>query len=218
MDDQRLLDYLENFISPERIARFSEVLEERTKFITVALEDVFQLHNTSAVIRSCEVFGIQEAHVIEGRFEKRLDKNIAMGAQQWVDVYRYRNTKTCIQKLRDDGYQIIATVPSISATSLEDFEIDKKTALFFGTEKEGLSDEVLQSSDGLLRIPMFGFTESLNISVSAAILLHQLSTKLRKADLPWRLSEREKLKIRLEWTKKSIKSIDDILNRYRSGH
>ncbi|MFH6604260.1 TrmH family RNA methyltransferase [Maribacter algicola] len=218
MDDQRLLAYLEEFISPARIDRFSEVLKERTKYITVALEDVFQLHNTSAVIRSCEVFGIQEAHVIEARFGKRLDKNIAMGAQQWVDVHRYKNTKTCIQELRDSGYQIMATVPSISATPLDDFEIDRKTALFFGTEKEGLSDEVLRSSDGLLRIPMFGFTESLNISVSAAILLHQLSTKLRKTNLPWQLSESEKLKIRLDWTKKSIKSIDDILNRYRSVH
>jgi len=111
MEDQQLLTYLEEFISIERKERFLKILEERTKFITVAIEDVFQLHNTSAVIRSCEVFGIQTAHVIEGRFGKILDKNIAMGAQQWVDVERYENTTSCISYLRGEGYQIIATTP-----------------------------------------------------------------------------------------------------------
>ena len=218
MEDQRLLDYLEDFITTERKDRFLQVLEERTKFFTVAMEDVFQLHNTSAVIRSCEVFGIQEAHVIEGRFGKRLDRNIAMGAQQWVDVNRYQNTPSCIQALRNNGYQIIATTPLGNAMSIDDFNLDRKTALFFGTEKEGLSNEVLQAADGLLKIPMFGFTESLNISVSAAILLQHLTSKLRASDLPWPLTAQEKLKLQLDWTKKSIKSIDDILARYYSGH
>jgi len=218
MEDQRLLDYLEDFITTERKNRFLQVLENRTKFLTVAVEDVFQFHNTSAVIRSCEVFGIQEAHVIEGRFGKRLDKNIAMGAQQWIDVNRYQNTQSCIQALRNEGYQIIATTPLENAMSMDDFNVGKKTALFFGTEKEGLSNEVLQAADGLLKIPMFGFTESLNISVSAAILLQYLTSKLKATDLPWQLTAQEKLKLQLDWTKKSIKSIDDILARYHSGH
>jgi len=216
MEEQELLSYLENFISPERIARFSEILKNRTKFITVAMEDVFQLHNTSAVIRSCEVFGVQEAHVIEGRFGKRLDKNIAMGAQQWVDVHRYQNTSDCIQALRNENYQIIATTPSEKVSSMNNFKVHRKTALFFGTEKEGLSDDVLKNADGFLKIPMFGFTESLNISVSAAILLQDLNSKLKKTDLPWQLTANEKLEIQLDWTKKSIKSIDDILTRYYS--
>ena len=214
MEDQQLLTYLEEFISIERKERFLKILEERTKFITVAIEDVFQLHNTSAVIRSCEVFGIQNAHVIEGRFGKRLDKNIAMGAQQWVDVARYENTKSCISYLRGEGYQIIATTPYNDSCLLEEFEIDKKSALFFGTEKEGLSEEVMQEADGFLKIPMVGFTDSLNISVSAAIILQHLSSKLKREGLPWQLSDYEKLEKRLDWTKKSIKSIDDILARF----
>lgn len=214
MEDQQLLTYLEEFISIERKERFLKILEERTKFITVAIEDVFQLHNTSAVIRSCEVFGIQTAHVIEARFGKILDKNIAMGAQQWVDVARYEDTKSCISYLRSEGYQIIATTPHNDSCLLEEFEIDKKSALFFGTEKEGLSEEVMQEADGFLKIPMVGFTESLNISVSAAILLQYLRSKLKKQGLPWQLSEVEKLEKRLDWTKKSIKSLDDILSRY----
>ena len=214
MVDKQLLAYLEEIISIGRKERFLKVLEERTKFITVAIEDVFQMHNTSAVIRSCEVFGIQTAHVIEGRFGKRLDKNIAMGAQQWVDVERYEGTKSCISHLRGEGYQIIATTPHNDSCLLEDFEINKKSALFFGTEKEGLSEVVMQEADGFLKIPMVGFTESLNISVSAAIILQYLTTKLKKQELPWQLSDSEKLEKRLDWTKKSIKSLDDILSRY----
>jgi len=214
MIDLQLLTYLEEFISAERKERFLEVLEERTKFITVAIEDVFQLHNTSAVIRSCEAFGIQNAHVIENRFDARLDKNIAMGAQQWVDVRRHEDTKSCISHLRDEGYSIIATTPHDNSCLLKDFKIKEKIALFFGTEKEGLSTDVLQEADGLLKIPMVGFTESLNISVSAAIILQHLTGKLKQQDLPWQLSDSEKSDKRLAWTKKSIKSIDDILSRF----
>ncbi len=214
MVDLQLLAYLEEFISVERKERFFKVLEERTKFITVAIEDVFQLHNTSAVIRSCEVFGIQNAHVIENRFGERIDKNIAMGAQQWVDVQRYENTKSCISHLRNEGYRIIATTPHDDSCLLEDFKIKEKIALFFGTEKEGLSAEVLQEADGLLKIPMVGFTESLNISVSAAIVLQHLTGKLKQQDLPWQLSDSDKLDKRLDWTKKSIKSLDDVLSRF----
>ena len=210
----RLLSYLEGFISEDRSRRFVDVLEARTRYITVAMEDVFQLHNTSAVIRSCDVFGVQEAHVIEARFGKRLDKNIAMGAQQWVDVHRHTNVKACITALRSNGYQIIATSPHANSSLLSDFVLDQKTALFFGTEKEGLSKTVLDSADGFLKIPMAGFTESLNISVSAAIILQTLTTQLKKSNLPWQLTEKDKLSLRLDWTKKSIKSIEDIMLRY----
>jgi len=214
MVDGDLLSYLENFISEERRERFNSVLKRRTKYITVAIEDVYQLHNTSAVIRSCEVFGIQEAHVMESRFGKQLDKNIAMGAQQWVDVHRYKNTSDCIGKLKSSGYKIIATTPHNDAVLLDDFKIEDKIALFFGTERDGLSPEVMENADQFLKIPMLGFTESLNISVAAAIILQNLGGKLRKTSLPWNLTENEKAEIRLGWTKKSIKSITEILIRY----
>ncbi|MRH99920.1 TrmH family RNA methyltransferase [Kriegella sp. EG-1] len=214
MIDYQLLKYLEEFITPERKDRFAKILDDRTKYITVAIEDVFQLHNTSAVIRSCEIFGIQEAHVIEGRYGKRLDKNIAMGAEQWVDVIRYSNTRNCINQLRNNGYQIIATTPHNNSCHLNEFTLNKKTALFFGTEREGLSEVVFKEADGFLKIPMLGFTESLNISVSAAIILQYLRTQLNGSDLKWRLSPNEKIEKRLDWTKKSIKSINEILDRY----
>ena len=212
--DKDLLSYLEGFLSEERKQRFLDVLVNRTRFLTVAIEDVYQLHNTSAVIRSCDAFGIQDIHVIEDRFGKRLDKNIAMGAEQWVDVNRYQTAYDCIDTLKAKGYKIIATTPHDNSSLLSDFTVTSKTALFFGTEKEGLSDEVLQKADGFLKIPMVGFSESLNISVSAAIILQELMEKLRKSKLTWQLSDIELLDKRLDWTKKSIKDIEGILARY----
>ena len=215
MIDPDLLSYLETYITPERLKRFNDVLRERTNYITVAIEDVFQMHNASAVIRSCDVFGIQKAHIIEDRFGECVDKNIAMGAQKWVDIERYSNAKSCIHNLRNNGYKIIATTPNNDSTLLEDFKLEHKMALFFGTEKEGLSPEVLEQADGTLKIPMSGFSESLNISVSAAIILYNLTLQLKRSNLPWSLTEEEILEKRLDWTKKSIKSIDEIIERYR---
>ncbi|MFS4418331.1 TrmH family RNA methyltransferase [Maribacter sp. 2307ULW6-5] len=214
--ERALLHYLEGFISEERKNRFKEVLDQRTKCITVAMEDVYQLHNTSAVIRSCDIFGIQEAHVIEGRNRNRLDGNIAMGAQQWVDVHRYGNSLDCVRHLRERGYQIVATTPHEKATLLSDFELREKVALFFGTERDGLTQEVMATADGYLKIPMRGFTQSFNISVAAAIILQDLSNKLLKSDLNWPLTDREKFEKRLDWTKKSIKDIDFILQRFHA--
>lgn len=214
MVDTELLTYLESFVSEKRRNRFDEVLENRTKFITVATEDVFQLHNASAVIRSCDVFGIQEAHLIEERFGQRLDKNIAMGAQQWVDTHAYTDARTCIGTLRDKGYSIVATTPMEGSVSLREFKLENPVALFFGTEKEGLSRTVLDHADVKLRIPMYGFTRSLNISVSAAILLHQLTGQLRASNFQWKLTEEEKMEKRMDWLKKSINQVDEILDRY----
>ncbi|APU08858.1 rRNA methyltransferase [Cellulophaga lytica] len=214
MTDTKLLTYLENIISEERKTRFLDILKDRTNYITVAIEDVFQMHNTSAVIRSCDAFGVQTAHLIESKYSEPLDKNIAMGAQQWVTTPRYNTTTECIDTLRKDGYKIIATSPHTDSYLLDDFKIDDKIALFFGTEKSGLSQEVLDKADGFVKIPMVGFSESLNISVSAAILLQHLTTELKKTTKNWQLTAEEILAIRLDWTKKSIKSIDDILERY----
>lgn len=214
MKEQELLEYLEGFISEERKERFLEILEKRTNFITVAIEDLFKFHNTSAVIRSCEVFGVQEVHVMDTKNGEQLDKKIAMGAEQWVDVHRYTKTQECINSLKAEGYQIIATTPHENARLLADFKMDKKTALFFGTERDGLSDMVMQQADGFLKIPMRGFTESLNISVAAAIILQDLTEKLMKSDKPWELTDDQKFERRLDWTKKTIKSIDEILKRY----
>ncbi|WP_288898573.1 RNA methyltransferase [uncultured Capnocytophaga sp.] len=209
-----LLDYLQNFITEERKQRFLEIISQRTNHFTVAMEDVFQMHNTSAVVRTCEVFGVQQAHSIEGRYGKRLDEKIAMGAQKWVDVFRYDDTQKCIDILREKGYQIVATTPHKDAYLLNDFDISKKSAFFFGTEKEGLSKKVLAQADTYLKIPMVGFTESLNISVAVAIVLQQLTDKLRRSNIKWQLTDEERYSVLEQWTKISVRNVNDVIKRY----
>ena len=209
-----LLDYLQNFITEERKQRFSEIISQRTNHFTVAMEDVFQMHNTSAVVRTCEVFGVQQAHSIEGRYGKRLDEKIAMGAQKWVDVFRYDDTQKCIDTLREKGYQIVATTPHKDAYLLNDFDISKKSAFFFGTEKEGLSEKVLAQADTYLKIPMVGITESLNISVAVAIVLQQLTDKLRRSNIKWQLTDEERYNVLEQWTKISVRNVNDVIKRY----
>lgn len=209
-----LLEYLEGFITDNRKNGFLNVLKNRTKHITIAMEDVYQLHNTSAVMRSCEVFGVQELNVIEQRFGKRIDKEIALGAEKWVDINRFSSIQNCIDDLKNKGYQIIATTPHNNSCLLDEFDITKKSAIFFGTEKLGLSKEILQQADGYLKIPMVGFTESLNISVSAAIVIQDLTNRIRKSSIKWQLTEEEIIDKRLDWTRKSIKDIAYIESRY----
>lgn len=212
--DKNLITYLESYITERRLQLIRDISANRTRHITVVTEDVYQMHNTSAVLRSCDIFGIQDLHVIQDQIGKRIDKEIAMGAQKWVDVYQYDSTRACISALRSQGYRIIATTPHEDSSSLDTFSLDQKAAIFFGKEKEGLSEQVLKNADGFLTIPMYGFTESLNVSVSAAIILRHLRARLHQSDICWRLSQKELTDLRLKWIKKCIKNVDEIIEHY----
>jgi len=214
MIDIRALKHLEGFLTTSRSRKFQEVIAQRTRHFTVATEDVYQLHNTSAVMRSCDVFGIQDIHIIEEQNTKKIDREIAMGAQKWVDLHRYQTSKEAVKKLRKMGYQIIATTPHKNNKTLNEFDITKKSCFFFGRETEGLSNEVIQQADGFLKIPMVGFTESLNISVSAAIILQSVTSRLKQSQIDWQLSETEQLEKRFDWCKKTIKSHEEIIERF----
>jgi len=214
MIDLKLIEHLETYLTPHRKSRFEAILPERTKHFTVATEDVYQLHNTSAVMRSCDVFGIQELHIVEEQNSKSIDREIAMGAQKWVDLKRYQSVNDCILDLKQKGYQIVATTPHKEDCELHDFDVTKKSCFFFGRETQGLSQAVLDQADSFLKIPMVGFTESLNISVSAAIILQHVTTKLKQTDINWQLSNEEVLEKRLDWCKKTIKSYDEITERF----
>lgn len=212
--DLELFDYLQTYLTDRRKQLFADVLSRRTRHFTVVTEDVYQLHNTSAVMRTCDVFGIQDLYVVEEKLGKRIDREIAMGAQKWVTLHRRGTISECMDDLQSKGYQIIATTPHIDSTYLHDFDVTKKSAFIFGKESEGLSETVLNRADGFLKIPMYGFTESLNISVSAAIILQQVVTKLKQTNIDWQLSDEEKLEIGIEWTRKTIKSADEITERF----
>ncbi len=212
--DLQLFEYLQSYLTERRRNLFDTVLAQRTRHFTVVTEDVYQMHNASAVMRSCDVFGIQDLHVIEERFGKKMDREIAMGAQKWVNLHRHQKVKDCISDLRSQGYQIVATTPHNDSCMLQDFDVSQKSAFFFGTEKEGVSQQVMDAADTYLKIPMFGFTESLNISVSAAIILQDVVTRMRSQNIPWQLSDSEILELKMQWTRNSIKSVDEIVARY----
>ena len=222
MIDHKYIEYLEQFVTDKRRVLFGKVLDERTRHFTVAIEDIYQPHNASAVVRSCEIFGIQDVHVVQNKYKFYASNQVAKGAQKWLDFKLFKekdtnNTLACIDDLRKNGYKIIATTPHNESCMLEDFDITKKSAFFFGVEKEGLSKDVMDNADGYLKIPMVGFTESLNISVAAAIILQSMNEKLKKSDVNWQLSEHEKSTLYLDWLEKSIKSIKSIKEYYYSG-
>jgi len=218
MKDTKLLAYLEGFVTEKRKNLFKKVLENRTKHFTVVLEDIYQAHNASAVVRSCDIFGIQDVHAIENKYTNKVSRHVAKGAQKWLNFYRYRNdgnnTQQCISDLRNKGYQIIVTTPHNDSCLLADFDISKKSAFVFGVEKEGVSDEMMQEADGYLKIPMVGFTESLNISVAAAIILQEITSRLRNSNVNWQLSDDEKEAIYSDWIEKSIKNVTKIKAYY----
>ncbi len=214
-----MLQYFSQFVTEQRYKTLQRVLANRTRYITIALEDIFQTQNASAVLRSSECFGIQDVHVIENKNVFKVHPGIEMGASKWLDIHRYyqnaHNTLDAIKLLKSQGYRIVATTPHTNDVNLEEFDLTKgKIGLFFGTEKEGLSDVVLENADEFLKIPMVGFTESLNISVSAATTLHHLLWKLRNSDINWQLPENEYNEMLYLWLKYTIKSADLIEKEY----
>ncbi len=211
---QQLLEFYDDYLTDRRKARFKEVIKYRTRYITVVLEDVFQSHNASAVLRSCDLTGIQDIHAIENRNEYDVNNEIDMGSSKWLNLYRYNakkhNTMDAYEKLRKEGYRIVATTPHQHDFMPEDLPLEGKFALVFGTELTGLSDTAIQHADQYLRIPMYGFTESYNISVSAALSMYTLSERLRKSNLQWQLSAMEQEDILLDWARRSVRSSENL--------
>lgn len=218
MTNSNLIKYLSNFITEQRLEKFNRILLNRTNYITVVLEDIFQAHNASAVLRTCDCFGVQNVYVIENRNEFKPNKEISLGASNWLTINSHlenKNTKNIITHLKKDGYRIIATTPDNKAISLNELNIEKgKFALVFGTEKLGLSNEAISLADEFVKIPMYGFTESFNISVSAAIILSNVIERLKKSSIEWQLSDIEKENILFNWLKNSIKSSEKIIEKY----
>ncbi|MCF8218855.1 MAG: RNA methyltransferase [Bacteroidales bacterium] len=207
---KKLREYLHSFITSQRAERIRTVLQHRTRHITFALENIYQGHNASAVLRSCEINGIQDVHIIENSNTFKPTNDIALGSSKWLTLHRHskekENTLSCINHLKSRGYTIVSTTPHKNEVTLEQLPLEKPVALLFGTELSGLSDTAIQHSDQYVQIPMYGFTESYNISVSAAICAYSLMQRLRKSDIPWTLSENEIIELETEWYRRSIKS------------
>lgn len=214
----KLIEHLSQFVTDVRKERLQEVLQNRTRHITVVLEDLYQTQNISAVMRTCDCYGIQDAYIVENRNEFEIHKDISMGADKWLTLHHYphseHNMKQCIDDLHAKGYTVVATLPDEKKTTIQDLSIDKKTAFLFGTELTGLSDEAIQYADCNALIPMYGFTESFNISNSAAIILSNFSERLRHSDVDWKLSQNEQDEIYLEWLKKSLRDPEAMIKHF----
>ena len=208
--NRALYEFMAQFISDQKKLKFERIIGMRTKYLTVVLEDIYQSQNASAVLRTCDCFGIQDVHIIENRNEFKLCKDVELGSSKWLTIKKYNqqehNTLEAFKQLREDGYRIIATSPHKNDREIDELPIEGKLALVFGTELNGLSEIALNHADEFVKIPMHGFTESFNISVSAGIFLANLSARIRKSGIPWRLSEEEKSEVLLNWAESSVKN------------
>jgi tRNA (guanosine-2'-O-)-methyltransferase len=211
----RLINHFSQYITDHKKQFVEKVLDQRTRHVTVVLEDIYQSQNASAVIRTCECMGLQDVHIVENLSKYQLNTRVLKGANKWMDLVRHRNrkinnTEICFEQLRNNGYTILVADPSEDGVSIHDVNPENKLALLFGNELRGTSKYAIDHCDQKIRIPMYGFTESLNISVSVAICLNALITKLRTVEKEFYLTEEEKEAIRLIWYRKIVRRSDII--------
>jgi len=225
--DQWLLEQFYAQISDNKKELFDKNILNRTKHITVVLENLFQPHNAAAVLRSCDCFGVQDLHIIENFNKYEPNRDIDMGSSKWLNTYKYNkteyNTEECINHLKDKGYKIVATTPHTNDCLIDELPVDQPIALMFGTELTGLTDKALEMADAYVRLPMYGFTESYNISVSVALALFNTTERMRKDEtINWQLSEDEQLQIKLQWAKKVVKHSPkiekELIKRFKKLH
>ena len=212
-------EYLGSYVTQRRRRRTDTVLAQRTRYVTLVLEDVYHPHNASAVLRSCECFGVQDIHVIEGRNAYMVNEDVAQGAEGWLTLIRHRamdgeDIHTCCRRLRHNGYRLVAATPGHDAVPLGELGVESRLAILFGTEEDGLSPAALEEADERTTIPMFGFTESFNVSVSAALILREVTGRIRAQDVPWQLTREEELDLKLEWYRRSVRGSDLLEKRF----
>ena len=212
-----LMEHMQQFLTDQRKALFEKVLSFRTRHITVVMEDIFQSQNASAVLRTCDLNGIQDIHIIENNYAYDVNPDVALGSSKWLNLIKHneqeQNTLETFKQLRSEGYQIVATSPHKDDFTPETLPLDQKLALVFGTELTGLSETAIENADTYVRIPMYGFTESYNISVSAALLLYTLTHRLKATEIDWQLSEAEIRDIKLKWAMRTIDR-SDVIERH----
>ncbi len=208
--ESRVLEYLTGFLTHKRRETMRRVVADRTRYLTVLVEDIYQPHNASAVLRSLDACGVQDVHIVENRNRYQINPGVALGSSRWLTIHRYAdgasNTADAMAALRRAGYRLVATSPQPGAATLESFDVTAgPAALLLGNELDGLSAEAIEAADEHLYIDMYGFVESFNISVSAAIIIYKLGQRLRHSGVDWRLSEDARNELLLEWTRRSLK-------------
>lgn len=211
--NQLLVEYFSRYVTDHKKEFIEKVLRQRTKYVTLVLEDIFQSQNASAVVRTCECMGLQEIHIIEDESKYEVNKRVLKGANKWIDLKRYKlkgfnNAEICFRTLKKEGYKILVTDPDPDGKPIQEIDLNQKVAFVMGNELKGISTFALEQADEKVHIPMYGFTESLNISVSAAICLSTTISKLHASEINWQLTEEEKAIIRLNWLRKIVRRSD----------
>lgn len=222
--NDRIESYLASFVSEKRLARMDEVLNLRTRQVCLVLENVLQAHNASAVLRSADAFGIQDVHLITNENKFKASKGITRGCHKWLSLTRHNarevnNTAACFNQLRAQGYQIACLHPHAQAKSFAELNLgQQKIALVVGSEKEGLSDFALENTDHLIKFPMYGYSESLNLSVLSALCMNEVRKIFNELSPElWQLSTSEKQAVRLEWIRKTVREARQLEARFLSA-
>ncbi len=211
--------YLREFVVDDKNALFERLIEERTDYVTIVMEDLYQSHNQSAVMRSADCYGIQNVHLIENRNRYDSTSTVSQGAREWLTIHRHRksgnNTPEALAELKSAGYRIIATTPHTNDVLVDELDLAKgKMAFILGTELTGVSDTVFEQADEFVKVPMYGFTESLNVSVCGAIIMYSVMQRLRRSGIDWHLTDKRKSEVLFQWYKNAIKASDEILERF----
>lgn len=215
MNKKELLPKLLSMISDNKNELFENIIEQRTRHLTIIIENMYQEQNASAVVRTADCLGVQDIHIIENNNKLRLNPEISLGSNKWMNIHQYyqneNNTVECINKLKADGYVIAATSPHKDDMLVSELPVDQKTALLFGTELTGLSEEAMELADVYVKIPMYGFTESYNLSVSAGICMYDFVNRMKSSNVEWNLTEDEKIDVLFEWARRTIRKGDDVI-------
>lgn len=219
MKEEEVLKEMYDLITENKREMFDRIAAERTRHLAVVLENVYQDHNASAILRSCDCFGIQDLYVIEKQFRYEVKRDIALGAGRWVDLHQFNegtNPDTeCIQQLKENGYRIVATTPHTDSKTIHEIDLTQPIALVFGTERRGISDTMKELADDFVKIPMYGFTESFNVSVAAALTMNVLRERLERSTLNWKISEEEQISLKLQWCRKILRGGDALEDEIR---
>ena len=217
---QDQIDFLGYYLTDRRKNLIDQVLSDRTDHVTIVLEDVYHAQNISAALRTAECFGVQDIHLIENLHEYAVNPRIVRGATKWLSLHKYGVEKyrdpsaECIHRLRESGYTIYATSPASDAISLPYLDVSDKAAFIFGTEFSGVTETAARLADHTVTIPMKGFTESFNISVSVALVLQHVIRNLDRLGVEKTLSPERMEMLKFEWYQQSVKRSDMLLKRF----
>jgi tRNA (guanosine-2'-O-)-methyltransferase len=204
---------LEPMLTAERIARIDAVLAARLASVATAVEDTYDPHNAAATIRTTEALGLQDLHVIEPHFRFSATKGVTRGAHRWIDLHRWHDAEAAVAHLRSTGFRVYATAPD-ATVSVEGVDVSGPLAILFGNEHEGLSASAIAACDASITVPMFGFTESYNLSVTVGLAMSRLAARRRAyIGRPGDLPPERHARLRARWFALRIRGVVGILER-----